>query len=301
MMERLRKLGERTWILPGSPNTTIVESDEGFIVIDPGIGGNRDRIIENSIKELQGEISAIVLTHGHTDHLAVAQELIKGSKKRIFAHRLCVGLIESLELRFNVVYGGVVGKRFASMPSVILKVTDFIEWNEEIYPGIRAIDLHGHTPGHTGFAIEDDEILVAADSILGEKVLRRFGIPFASDLRSWINSLEKLREYVEDGYKVVPGHGPIAEKKRAIAMIEKNIFTVKKVYDYVYDIISKKGPIDLERLAVLATKELSEAQLSPRQIYLNRTALASVIGWLQEERKIEAIVNDERVMFKAHD
>ncbi len=293
----LRKLGERTWVLPGSPNTVIVDVDNDFLVIDPGIGENRGHIIEDSVKKLGGKIFAVALTHGHTDHFAALQD-IKDFKGRVIAHRLCIGLIESLELRFNVVYGGVVTKKFASMPSVTFKVTDIIEWNEEIFPKIRAIDLHGHTPGHTGFLVEDDKVLVAGDSILGEKVLKRFGIPFASDLRSWAESLRKLEEYVNDGYKIVPGHGPIAEKGRAKTLIKENLLRVKTVYEYVYRTISEKGPIDLDKLAVLATKELSEAQLTPRQIFLNRTTLLSILSWLEDEGKIEAVVNNDRVLFK---
>jgi len=263
----LRKLGERTWVLPGSPNTVIVKINDGLLIIDPGIGKNRGYVIEESAKELGGKIFTIALTHGHTDHLAALQN-IKDLKGKVLAHRFCIGLIESLELRFNVVYGGVVTKNFTSMPPVTFKVTDIIEWNEEIFPKVKTIDLHGHTPGHTGFIIEDDKVLVAGDSIFGEKVLKRFGIPFASDLRSWTESLKRLEEYANEGYKIVPGHGPIAEKGRAKALIKENFVKVKMVYDYVYKTISEKGPIDLDKLAVMATKELSKAQLTvhPRVI-----------------------------------
>jgi glyoxylase-like metal-dependent hydrolase (beta-lactamase superfamily II) len=300
MLGRLRTLGERTWVLTGSPNTLLIDIDDGVLVIDPGIGDGRAEEISGALERMNKKLKAVLLTHGHTDHLAAAPEIVSKEVK-VLAHRLCVGLVESLELRFNLVYGGVVSRGLASMPPVRLRVTEVLEWGAEPFPGIKTIDLHGHTPGHTGVVIEEDRVVAAADAVLGERVLKRFGIPFSADLKAWTQSLEVLKEYAEEGYKIVPGHGPIAEGKRAVAMIEENVEVATRVYEYVYKVLKEKGPLSLERLAVLATRELSQAELTPRQVLLNRTTLVSVVKWLEEDGRVEPEVSEEGVVWRAKD
>ncbi len=297
-MRKPRRLGEASWLLPGSPNTIVVsEGDEAWI-IDPGIGDGRDEYIKAFLKEKGLVLKGVLLTHGHTDHIAVTPRILSGETK-VCAHKLCLGLIESLDLRFNLVYGGVVSKGFASMPPVTLKLTDVLSWGQKVNDVIETIDLHGHTPGHTGFIVKDGNVVVAGDSILGERVLERFGLPFASDIKSWYENLDKLKELANEGYIVIPGHGPVAEGKRAISMIDKNISAVEKAYKYVYYILKEKGGLTAEKLSVIVTENLSKATLTPRQAFLNRTTLISLLKWLEEDGKVKASVGKEGVFWKA--
>ena len=298
MARKPRRLGEHTWLVPGSPNTVIVDLGGRVVVIDPGIGADRDKVIMEALKSLGLGLTDIVLTHGHTDHLAAAPGLL-GPDTRVYAHRLCLALVESVKARFNAVYGGVVSEALAAMPPVALRVTNTFGWGEEVLPGIRSLDLHGHTHGHSGIVVGDDQVVAAGDAVLGEKVLARFGIPFAADLREWRESLARLRELAEAGYKVVPGHGPVAEAKRAVAMIDANIHAVERVREYVLRTIREHSPLTLDKLAYLATQELSAAEPSPRQLLLNRTALVSVVAWLEEEGLVEPLATENGVAWRA--
>ncbi len=298
MARKPRRLGEHTWLVPGSPNTIIVNLGDRVAVIDPGIGADRDKTITEALGSLGLSLTDIVLTHGHTDHLAAAPGLLS-SDTRVRAHRLCLALVESVKARFNVVYGGVISEALAAMPPVALRVTNTFGWSEEVLPGIRSLDLHGHTHGHSGIVIEDDQVVAAGDAVLGERVLARFGIPFAADLREWRESLARLRELAEAGYRIVPGHGPVAEAKRAVAMIDANIQAVKRVKEYVLGAIREHGPLTLDKLAYLATRDLSAAEPNPRQLLLNRTALVSVIAWLEEEDLVEPLATENGVAWRA--
>jgi glyoxylase-like metal-dependent hydrolase (beta-lactamase superfamily II) len=118
-------------------------------------------------------------------------------------------------------------------------------------------------------------------------------VPFAADLRGWVESLRRLRELAEQGYTVVPGHGPVARGNRAAAMIDANIAAVERVKNYVLEKLRSSGGIGLDKLAYLATVELGSAEATPRQVLLNRTALASVLAWLEEEGLAEPTVGPE--------
>ncbi|ABM80147.1 MBL fold metallo-hydrolase [Hyperthermus butylicus] len=296
-MAQLQKLSNRVYLLPGSPNTLIVLDNDKAYVVDPGIGDGRTAAIAEALGRLRAELAGIVLTHGHTDHLAAGLELVRPGVE-VYAHRYCVPLVESMEARFLLVYSGLVTAELASMPLVTLGVTSPFDWGHQLPAGMKTLDLHGHTPGHTGILLEEDHIAAAGDAVLGEKVLSRFGIPFASNLREWYERLPTLRELAEAGYTIVPGHGPVAGGSRARSMVEANMAAVERVYNYVLDKIREMGGATVEKLTVMATRDLSAVEPTPRQLMLNRTAIHSILAWLHEEGKVEPIASDEGVVWK---
>ena len=299
---KLRKLGEGVYLAPGSPNTVIAVSGEEVLVVDPGIGEGRGDALAAAIKGLAGGDAGIhiALTHGHTDHLAEAPRLASGFEStRIHAPRFCVGLVEDTRLRRSLVYGGLVSGGLASMPMVSLRVDEPFEPGARLSLGSKAIGVPGHTPGSSVIVFEEAGVAAVGDAVLGERVLARFGIPFASDLRSWTESLGAILELVEAGYTIVPGHGPVARGGRARGLLEANRRASERVYAYVLRILRDHGPISLDRLAYMATRDLGEAEATPRQVLLNRTALSSVLAWLEEEGKVEAVVTDEGPAWRA--
>ena len=283
-------------MVQGSPNTVVGVEEGSVVVVDPGIGEGRDRALVEAIRGLAPEPGsvAVVLTHGHTDHLAAAPGVVEEFSATVYAPRLCVGLVESTELRRLAVYGGVVSPTLAAMPMVSLRVDKAYVDGEGLPVGGRVLHLPGHTPGSSAVVFEEEKLVAAGDTVLGERVLARFGVPFAADLRGWMSGLEKLLELAEAGYTVVPGHGPVARGKRAAAMIRANMEAVNRVRDYVLEkLASSPSPLSLDKLAYMATTELGAAEPTPRQVLLNRTALASVLAWLEEEGKAEPVATEE--------
>jgi glyoxylase-like metal-dependent hydrolase (beta-lactamase superfamily II) len=299
---RVRRLGGRLHLVQGSPNTVVAVDEGRVLVVDPGIGEGRGRGLAEALRGIVGgEIGelGIVLTHGHTDHLAAAPGLLKAvGGGWVAAPRLCVGLVESTELRRLAVYGGMVSPGLAAMPMVSLRVSRVLEPGEGLPLGARVLALPGHTPGSSAVVFEEEKLVAAGDAVLGERVLARFGVPFAADLKGWAESLRRLRELAEEGYTIVPGHGPVARGRRAVAMVDANLAAVERVRSYVLEKIREK-PMSLDRLAQLATTELGSAEPTPRQVLLNRTALASVLAWLEEEGLAEPVASDEGPAWRA--
>ncbi|BES82796.1 MBL fold metallo-hydrolase [Pyrodictium abyssi] len=293
-MQGLRRIAGRVYLLPGSPNTVIVADSGRAVVVDPGIGEDRSTRILRALEELGLGLEALVLTHGHSDHLAAAA----GLEAPVYAPRLCLGLVESSVLRRLAVYGGLVSEQLASMPLAEVKVDKPVEPGGSLPGGLRALALPGHTPGHMGVVDDESMVVAAGDAVLGERVLARFGVPFAADLEEWARSLEKLRELAEEGYTLVPGHGPVARGRRAVSMVDANLAAVERVRGFVLEKLREK-PVTLDRLAYLATVSLGSAEPTPRQLLLNRTALASVLAWLEREGLAEPVAAGEGVAWRA--
>ena len=85
-------------------NMTVVESDDGIVVIDAGIAFPRDEMLGVDLvlpdfaylRSKAAEIRAVILTHGHEDHVGGLPYLIREvGVPEVWATRLTLGLIKS--------------------------------------------------------------------------------------------------------------------------------------------------------------------------------------------------------------
>ena len=159
------------------------DSDE-CIVIDPGY--EPERVLLKA-KSLGKSIAAILLTHGHFDHVGGVKEIAAQTDCKVF---LCA---EDL----------AVPHRFTAGP---LYYTDtYGEGSRLALAGLQLRILHtpGHTPGSVCILCEDQ--MFSGDTLFQDSC-GRTDLPGGSfpQIRQ---SLLKLRA-LEDDYTVHPGHGP---------------------------------------------------------------------------------------------
>ena len=85
-------------------NMMVVESDEGIVVIDAGLSFPRDEHLGvdlvlpdfSYLREHEGDIRALIITHGHEDHTGALPFLLREVRvPEIWATRLTLGLIQS--------------------------------------------------------------------------------------------------------------------------------------------------------------------------------------------------------------
>jgi ribonuclease J len=85
-------------------NMTVVECDDGLVVVDAGLSFPRDEHLGvdlvlpdfDYLRERRGEIRAVVLTHGHEDHVGALPYLMREVDiPEVWATRLTLGLVKS--------------------------------------------------------------------------------------------------------------------------------------------------------------------------------------------------------------
>ncbi len=284
-----RRLGDRLYLVPGSPNTLVYLGSVEPVYVDPGIGEGRGEWLASRYGR-----GLVLLTHGHTDHLAEAPRVARV----VAAHRLCVGLAESWALRASLVYGGLVSRGYAAMPPVEVRVHWVLDWGERILDAVYAIRLDGHTPGHTGYVFEDEGVVAVGDALVGERVVERYGLPYALDARRWLETLEAIRRLGERGYTVIPGHGPVLRGEKLEKTIEANRKAVEEAKRLVLEAVAEK-PRTLDELALLVTQRLASIKPTPRNLSLNRVTVSSILAWLHEEGLVEPRVGGRGVEWAA--
>ncbi|MCR4584563.1 MAG: MBL fold metallo-hydrolase [Lachnospiraceae bacterium] len=172
------------------------EGDAGIIFFDPADNG---KYIYDKLTEKGFEFEAILLTHGHYDHILGADELRKLSGAKIYALEAEHVLLEDpyVNLSANMHRG------------ITLKADGFFRDGDVLEYGgkkCRVIATPGHTVGSCCFYFEEEGLLVAGDTLFAESI-GRTDFP-TGKMRQLISSVEEKLFVLPDDTKVYPGHGP---------------------------------------------------------------------------------------------
>jgi len=178
-----------------------VVGDEGSGVgalIDPGDEAAR---ISMAVEQTGLDISKIILTHAHIDHVGAVVELVNEYSCPVLAHEESVPMLGALPTQ-----AVMMGIKFGEIP----KIDTFIEDEEviEIGGGLRLRSLYtpGHSPGHLAFYVESEGVVLAGDALFAGSV-GRVGLP-GGDGPTLLRSIEERLLTLPDDTIVHPGHGP---------------------------------------------------------------------------------------------
>ena len=209
-------------------NWTLVTDDSGVMLIDAGFPGHRDDVLD-SLRQLGfgiDDLSAILLTHAHIDHLGSAIWFAKTHGTPVYCHADEVGHAkrEYLEqakpvevaahawqprwLKWSV----AISRKGAFTQDGIATAQALTDEVAAALPGSpRAIPSPGHTGGHCSFVV--DGVLVSGDALVtGHPVATRSGPQllhkvFNHDQEGCVRSLSALA--MLDTEVLVPGHGQV--------------------------------------------------------------------------------------------
>lgn len=201
-------------------------SDGKWVLIDTGLPDSADVIVEAAEDRFGGRRpEAIVLTHGHFDHVGSVIELAKRWNVPVYAHEkelpYLTGKVNYLPPDPSV-DTGMMAKLAPLYPHAAINLGSYIhalptEGSLPGMPGWRWLHTPGHTEGHISLFRDRDRILLAGDAFTTVKQESVFAVIsqdkevngppkyFTTDWQSAWQSVKKL-----EGLKpsaVVTGHG----------------------------------------------------------------------------------------------
>jgi hydroxyacylglutathione hydrolase len=157
---------------------------EQICLIDSGIASS-ERIIFDYMKKTgksPEDISLLVLTHSHPDHIGAAQAVKKASGCKVAAHEAERAWIEDVDLQarerpvpgFSLLVGGSVKVDRPLQDGDVLDLGDGLD--------LRVIHTPGHSRGSISLWLSKDNALLSADAV-----------PIAGDLPIYDDILESAR------------------------------------------------------------------------------------------------------------
>lgn len=102
------------------------------------------------------DITVVVLSHGHPDHVG---GLMEGGKPLFPNARYAIGATEYDFWAPEGKHTGEIEKLAAVFRANTRSISDrftFLKAGDDVVPGIRAVEASGHTPGHLNFLIESE-------------------------------------------------------------------------------------------------------------------------------------------------
>lgn len=172
------------------------EGKEDVLVFDPADRG--DYIFE-SLKGKGFTVAAILLTHGHFDHIWGVQRLKELSGVKLYAYEKELELCGDSGMNVSA----QAGRACSVTPDVLFK--DGEEFEISQIRG-RVIATPGHTGGSCCYYFEEDKILISGDTLFQESV-GRTDFPTGS-MGTLVRSVREKLFVLPEDVKVFPGHGP---------------------------------------------------------------------------------------------
>jgi glyoxylase-like metal-dependent hydrolase (beta-lactamase superfamily II) len=238
-------------------NVCYLDAANGWVLVDCGMTAGEAMIMEQAAKLYGADRppQAIIVTHGHFDHIGSLPALLNTWDVPVYAHEL-----ELPYLRGETAYppgdptvdGGLVSELSPLFPHDGLHLGDRVQpltadSLAKLLPGWQSVHTPGHTPGHLSLFRESDRTLVAGDAFVAvkqESLYRVFsqkaeisGPPryMTTDWASAEDSVAKLANM--EPAAVITGHGHamrgdamlaslkrLAENFRALAVPERGRF-----------------------------------------------------------------------------
>jgi len=174
--------------------------DDGLTLVDTGFLGRTDRILEQ-IKELgysPSDITRIIITHHHADHVGSLAELKRVTQAKIIAHPADAPYID-----------GTLSQPGPARPQWLSRGLACLNWLWSAEPvtvdvlvndgdelpilgGIKILHTPGHTPGSICLYLQDKDLLIAGDLLANRFGLRLPSRGFTVDIAQEKQSIKRI-------------------------------------------------------------------------------------------------------------
>ncbi|MGD7008891.1 MBL fold metallo-hydrolase [Metabacillus sp. 84] len=151
---------------------------DNWVLVDAGMTGSADSIIQFTESLLPDGLlpRAILLTHGHFDHVGAIIELINHWNIPVYAHPFEIPYLTGKENypEGSTLPKGLMAKLSPYYPNEAINLDKHVQelpldGEVPFLKGWRWVHTPGHTKGHVSFIREEDRVLIAGDAFVTVK------------------------------------------------------------------------------------------------------------------------------------
>ena len=172
------------------------ETREGVVV---DAGGDAGQIIA-TVERLRLNISQVINTHGHFDHVGANQQVVARFNARLLIHEADVPMLER---------AAVVAKSYGIRGENSPQPDEFLCDGKEISFGecrMKVLHTPGHTQGGCCLYLEAEKTVITGDTLFADSI-GRTDLPGGSH-EQLLASIKSRLFTLPDDVIAYPGHGP---------------------------------------------------------------------------------------------
>lgn len=198
---------------PFAENTYLLTKNGQSILVDPGFSNKREFVnFRSALGNRNSRLLAVLLTHAHIDHVLGLPAVLDAFDVDVYLNHHDLYPWENIPEQ-AAMFGLDAGELAFSFTPRELPA------REAFSMGPFTMDLlytPGHSPDHLSFYIQEDQTLIAGDTLFKGSISRTD--LYKGDMELLASSIRDKIYTLPDQTVIYPGHGPtttIAEEKRS--------------------------------------------------------------------------------------
>ncbi len=225
---------------------------EQICLIDSGVASS-EQIIFEYLKDTgwrPEDISMLVLTHSHPDHVGAAQAVKRASGCKVAAHTAERAWIEDVDLQarerpvpgFNLLVGGSVKVDRPLQDGDVLDLGDCLD--------LKVIHTPGHSKGSISLWLPEDKALFSADAVplVGD-------LPIYDDVLESARSIKRLRA-LEGIEFLLASWDDLQRGERAYQTMDSGLRYLQRIHEAVKEVEGDSRDLEPMELCHRVLKEL---------------------------------------------
>ncbi len=231
-------------------------------LIDSGVVSSEGVIFDymEKIGLKPADISLMILTHSHPDHIGSAKSIKEKSGCKIAAHSVERSWIEDVELQAKE----RPVPNFHSLVEGSVDVDEIIEDGDTLDLGENMSLKAIHTPGHSGGSIsiflEEEGILITGDAIP-----LKGDLPIYDDIETSVDSIKKLRD-IEGIKTLLASWDDPREGDEAYNVMDESLDYLQRIHESVIKINKNKQSSEPMDFCKIVLKDLGMPEMAANPI-----------------------------------
>lgn len=259
-------------------------------LIDSGSDKEAGRKVRQILEKNGWRLTAIFNTHSNADHIGGNKYLQSQTGCKIYAAGIERDFTNHPILEPAFLYGGFPPSELRH--KFLLAGESCAEYltPEALPEGMETIPLHGHFFDMVGFRTSDN-VVYLADCLSSAATLEKYQIGFIYDVAAYLDTLAAVSEMQADMF--VPAHAEATENIAPLAKL--NIDKVHEIAEKILSLCTEPRCFEdiLKRLFTAYGLAMNFEQYA-----LVGSTVRSYLSWLKEDGRLEAVFEDNMLLWR---